>query len=334
MSDPICVEVLRGNTVESVHTGAAAIVDGDGKVVAAIGEIERPVFSRSAIKLFQALPLIETGAADAYRLDEKALALACASHNGEEAHVAVASDTLKRAGLDLHALECGAHWSMSQPVAIEQAKAGIEPTPLHNNCSGKHSGFLCVCQHQKISYKGYIQRDHPLQTMLADVMQNVTDARHDPQEAGIDGCGIPTYAVPLKNTALGFARLASGNGVGASRAAAARRLMQSCMNEPFYVAGTGRACGKLMQAAPGRVFVKMGAEGIYTGAVPELGMGIALKCDDGGVRGAEVMIAALLAKLFRSEPEIAARFDEIAHPLMKNWVGTPIGEMRPAAAIL
>lgn len=333
MTNPVLVEVLRGGVVESAHRGAVAVYDADGKPVLEIGDTERPVFPRSAVKAIQALPFVESGAADAYGFGERELALACASHSGEPEHVELARSMLAKAGLDETALECGAHWPSSHEATIALARSGGSPGALHNNCSGKHSGFLCTCRHLGIEHRGYVRADHREQEMVREAMESVTGAVHDADHRGIDGCSIPTYAVPLRSYALGFARMATGSGLPPQRAKAAQRLLQACMAEPFLVAGTGRADVALMQAAPGRIFVKTGAEGVYCAAVPELGLGIALKCDDGAGRGAEVMIAAILAKLFETDEALAAKLAELANPPIDNRVGLKVGALRPAEAL-
>ncbi|PBB34984.1 asparaginase [Mesorhizobium sp. M1A.F.Ca.IN.020.06.1.1] len=333
MANPVLVEVARGAVVESAHRGAVSVFDADGKPVWEIGDTARPVFPRSAVKAIQALPLLESGAADAYGFGDRELALACASHSGEPAHVELAQAMLAKAGLDKTALECGAHWPSSHVATIALARAGSAPNPLHNNCSGKHAGFLCTCVHSGIAHGGYVKAGHALQEMVRDAMQSVTGAAHDVDHCGTDGCSIPTYAVPLKSFALGFARMATGRGFAPERAKAAKRLLSACMAEPFLVAGTGKADLALMRAAPGRIFVKTGAEGVYCAALPELGLGIALKCDDGASRASEVMIAAVLAKLLRSDEALAAKLAELAHPPVESRIGAKVGLLRPTAAL-
>ncbi|CDX35133.1 L-asparaginase II [Mesorhizobium sp. ORS 3359] len=332
MSNPVLVEVTRGSVVESRHRGAVSVFDADGKPVWEIGDTDRPVFPRSAVKAIQALPLVESGAADAYGFGNRELALACASHSGEPAHVELARAMLARAGLDKTALECGAHWP-NHEATLALARAGDVPSALHNNCSGKHAGFLCTCVHSGIAHQGYVKEGHAQQEMVRDAMQSVTGAAHNNDNSAIDGCSIPTYAVPLKNFAQGFARMATGRGFSPERAKAAKRLLSACMAEPFLVAGTGKADVALMQAAPRRIFVKTGAEGVYCAALPELGLGIALKCDDGAGRGAEVMVAAVLAKLLRSDEAVAARLTQLAHPPVESRIGAKVGLLQPTAAL-
>jgi L-asparaginase II len=333
MDNPILVEVLRGGRVESRHAGAVAIVDDTGKAVLALGDVEQPVFPRSAVKAIQALPLVESGAADASGFTDKELALACASHAGEPAHVDLAARMLAGTGLDGQALECGAHWPTNQDAMLALAGSGRKPSALHNNCSGKHAGFICTCRHLGIDHRGYAGPDHSYQRTLAGALQEVTGAEHDARNRGVDGCSIPTYAVPLTSLALGFARMATGKRLPADRAAAAKRLFAACMNEPFYVSGSGRADLRLMKAAPGRIFVKTGAEAVYCAAVPELGLGIALKCDDGQGRASEVAIAAVLSKLFAGDSGVQAALAELVEPELHNWRGIHVGGLRPGEAL-
>ena len=333
VTNPVLVEVIRGSLVESVHRGSVAVFDASGKAVVEIGDVGRPVFPRSAVKVIQALPLVESGAADAFGFGDRELALACASHNGEPEHVELARSMLRKAGLDEAALECGAHWPSFAPASAELARSGGGPNSLHNNCSGKHAGFICTCSYGGVDQTGYVAVGHWMQEQVRDAMEAVTGAPHGVDNCGIDGCSIPTYAVPLDRLAHGLARLATGSGLGPQRVTAAKRLLSACMAEPFFVAGTERADTTLMQRAPGRLFVKVGAEGVYCAAVPELGLGIALKCDDGATRAAEVMISAVLARLLRVDRELSERLGVLANPIMRNWNGFEVGRLRPTSVL-
>ena len=329
MVNPVLVEVLRGERVESAHRGAVAVCDASGKALLEIGDVSLRVFPRSAVKSIQALPLVESGTADALGFGDRELALACASHKGEAAHVELARSMLARADLDKEALECGSHWPIDHDATVALARSGHQPTALHNNCSGKHSGFLCTCRHVGLSHRGYVAFEHPYQATIREVMEHVTDAPHDAGNSATDGCSIPTYAIPISNLALGFAKMATGERLAAGRAKAAKRLFSACMAEPFFVSGSGAADMALMQAAPGRIFVKTGAEGVYCAAVPELGLGIALKCDDGAGRAAEALVAAVLARLLKSDEALSARLDELAQPIIPSRKGVPVGRIRP-----
>jgi L-asparaginase II len=240
---------------------------------------------------------------------------------------------LARAGRDVSALECGAHWSSDQKTIIHQARTIDKPTALHNNCSGKHSGFVCACCHQDIDPKGYVGYDHPLQQQIRATMQSLTGTPLGHDNCGTDGCSIPNYAVPLRSLAHGFAKMATGNSLEPLRARASRRLFEACMAEPFYVAGTGRACTKLMQIAPGRIFAKTGAEGVFCAAIPEQGVAIAVKCDDGNGRAAEAMIAATLARFFEKGNDVHAGLMAMANKALSNWNGIHVGDIRATAVL-
>ena len=221
MSNPVLVEVVRGALTESRHRGAVAVIDADGASVLALGEVTAPVYPRSAVKPLQALPLIESGAAERYGFGDAEIALACASHGGEPAHVETAQRMLSRAGLTGAALECGAHWPSHQASAQALARSGGTATALHNNCSGKHAGFICVCAHRGFDVKGYVEPDHPVQREITATLAAMTGTELDARVRGIDGCSIPTYAIPLDRLALAFARFITGEGLSRDRAAAA-----------------------------------------------------------------------------------------------------------------
>jgi L-asparaginase II len=334
MSNPVLVEVLRGPLVESLHRGAVAVVDAEGRSVLTLGDVGRPVYPRSAVKPLQALPLIESGAADRYGFGPEELALACASHGGEPAHVAVATRMLAAAGLDVAALECGAHWPSHQPSAQALARAGGAPTALHNNCSGKHAGFVCVACALGVDYHGYVTRSHRVQREVRAAIEDLAGVGLSEDVCGVDGCSIPTWAVPLPALATAFARFATGHGLAPRRAQAARRLREACTAKPFYVAGTGRFCTRLMELLGSRALVKTGAEGVFCGALPDQGLGFAVKCDDGAGRAAEVVTAALVARFLPLGEFDRAALHEMVNPKLRNWNGITVGEIRPTAAIL
>lgn len=333
MENPVLAEVTRGAVVESRHRGAAIVVDAEGAVVLALGDVERPVFPRSAVKALQALPLLESGAADRYGLTPAEIALAVSSHSGEILHAQTALSMLRKAGRDAGCLECGAHWPMGEEAARELARSGAQPTALNNNCSGKHAGFVCLACELDGEPAGYVGAAHPVQRAVRDAMEAVTGARHDPEQSGTDGCSIPTYAVPLRALALGFARFGSGHGLGPARAEAARRIRAAAAAHPFMVAGTGRFDTLLMERLGARAFVKMGAEGVYCGALPELGYGFALKCDDGGVRGAEVAMLALVERLLPLAEAERAALSPLREHILKNWNGIEVGRVRVGEAL-
>jgi L-asparaginase II len=332
MTNPILVEVLRSHLVESRHRGAVAVTDADGTAVLAIGDVTTPIFPRSAVKALQALPLVETGAADAFGFGDEELALACASHSGEAGHIAGVTRMLAKAGLDVAALRCGAHWPMAQPAVVELARTG-EPSALHNNCSGKHAGFLCVACARGIDHADYWRPQHPVQREVRAVLEDMTGATLSEDRRAIDGCSVPTWAIPLENLAHAFAKFGTGRGLGPERARAATRLRAACAQKPWHVAGTGRFCTEIMQLFGARVFLKTGAEGVYCGALPEEGLGIALKCDDGASRAAQAVMAAIIARFLPLNDAERAALERFVHPTLRNWNGFEIGALRVTAAI-
>lgn len=328
--DKVLVEVMRGALVESRHAGAAVVVDSNGARVFAVGDVDQTVFPRSAIKALLALPLVETGAADRLGLTDAEIALACSSHSGEPAHVAAAASMLAKAGRDLTCLECGTQWP-AEAAARALAAAGGEPSALHNNCSGKHAGFVCLACDRGDDPAGYVHHDHPTMREVTAALADTTGAVLDDSNRAVDGCSIPTYAISLHSLALGFARFGSGVGLSAARAAAALRIRAAVAANPFMVAGTGRFDTRLMTLMGPRVFSKTGAEGVYCVALPELGLGLAVKCADGAGRAAEVVTAALIERFLRpNEPD----FSDLVRPKLTNWNGITVGELRPAASLL
>ena len=328
MADALLAEVLRGAFVESAHGGAAVVVDASGGLVFRAGDVDRPDFPRSAVKAVLALPLVESGAADRLGLTDAELALACASHGGEPRHVAAADSMLRKAGHDSICLECGVHWPTSRRAAQALAAAGEQPSALHNNCSGKHAGFICTAADRGLPPAGYVAPDHPVMHDATAALADVTGARLDDRNRAIDGCAIPTYAMPLHALAKGFARFGSGGGLPLSRAAAAARLRAAVAAHPFMVAGEGRFDTVIMTLFGTRIFSKGGAEGVLAACLPELGLGIAVKCRDGAQRAAEVTITALIARHLPTTAEEEARLQALLNPRITNWNGTVVGEIR------
>ncbi|HEX8167663.1 MAG TPA: asparaginase [Beijerinckiaceae bacterium] len=333
MDDPILVEVTRGGQVESRHRGAVSVVDAEGTAVLALGDVECRVFPRSAVKALQALPLVEGGFADSYGLSDAEIALACASHSGEPEHVATAAAMLEKAGQTPDCLECGAHWPSNDDAARALAAAGKTPTVLHNNCSGKHSGFVCLACGLGEAPKGYVRPEHPVQRAVAAALEDITGASHTADVRGTDGCSIPTYAVPLPALAFGFAKFGAGVGLSKGCVRAAERIRAAVAAHPFMVAGTGRFDTRIMERFGQRVFVKTGAEGVHCAALPDLGYGIAVKCDDGAKRAAEAVMASLLLRLLEIDDEERAFLSGFARRPLRNWNGTTVGEVRPAEAL-
>lgn len=331
MDNPVLVEVTRGGLVESRHRGSLAIVDANGTLVFGVGDVTQGVFPRSAIKALQALPLVESGAAEALDYDEAELALACASHNGEAVHANTARVMLMKAGLSEEALLCGPQWPRHMDDAADLIIHEEGPCALHNNCSGKHAGFLGLARTLGLSTNNYIDYDHPVQQEIRAVLEGMTGQIIGHDVCGTDGCSIPTYALQLDKTALAFARFATGEGLEPVRAKAAETLYEACVNAPYMVAGKQRFCSDVMEAFEGRVFVKTGAEGVFCAALPELGYGIALKCDDGATRGAEVIMAAVINQLLETNKQEEKALEPYLHQRLLNRRDIHVGDVRPVS---
>jgi len=321
MANPVLVEVTRGPLVESIHRGSIAVADGSGKIVFALGDLETPVYPRSSLKPIQALPLVESGAADAFGLGPEEIALACASHSGEPMHTTRVAAWLARIGCTEKDLACGAHPSRYEPVAEDMVRRGEKPTRIFNNCSGKHTGFLSVARHWDIATKGYERHDHPVQQAVLHDLSELSGATGD-IPWGVDGCAAPNFALPLAAQARAFAQMAGPRGA---------RIVAAMTAHPELVSGTGRACAILMRSAKGRAAVKTGAEGFFAGIVPELGYGIALKIDDGAGRAAETAMAAMLARLGLLGGDEPAQ--GILRAPVLNTVGAVVGERRAAETL-
>jgi L-asparaginase II len=327
MTNPILIELTRGSLVESVHRGALAVVLPNGELKIAIGDLAQPIYPRSAIKAFQVIPVFETGAADALELSDADIALACASHSGTDAHTVRATGILKRAKLTEAALGCGAHMPTSDDAARQLIRAGAVPTQLHNNCSGKHAVMIGTCVHCGDPVAGYTDVSHPHQQRIARVLSELLGDGFDARKVGIDGCSAPNWAAPLKDLARAFARYTTGDGLSNDRADIAQRVMRACFAEPTMVAGPGRLDTLVMDKLPGKVFLKTGAEGVYCGAFPELGLGFALKIDDGNARASKAVTEWLIRRYITSAPA----FGELGP--IKNWRGTLVGDIRAASAL-
>jgi len=332
-SDPMVVEVTRGSAVESRHSVSYAVVDLDGKVPRYAGDPELLLYPRSAIKAIQALPLLETGAAEANALGDKELALACASHNGETVHTEAVDAWLSQIGLSADALECGVQLPYDEASTTALLLSGQRPSALHNNCSGKHSGFLTLARHLKLEGKGYIRRDHGVQQHVLGALESMTglDLGHAP--CGIDGCGIPTFALPLGNLALAMARFGQPLDQPEARQAACAKLREAVSKEPYMVGGRNVIGSDVMRLTGTRLFVKNGAEGVICASLPELGLGIAVKAHDGAGRAADLVMGQLLVALDLLDENARAALAKHLRPAITNRAGLTVGGLRLASSL-
>ena len=330
-SGPVAVEVMRGGAVESRHRAAVAVVDSDGRVVLSAGDIERAIFPRSAIKPVQALALVETGAAEEFGLGDAEIALACASHGGDSRHVAVVRDWLARLGFGAADLECGAHYPTDAAAHRALAARREAPSPLHNNCSGKHAGFLSVARHLGQDTRGYVEFTHPVQQRVIGILEQMSGLDLADAARGLDGCSIPALALPLGNIALAMARLADPSDQPIRRQKAARRILAAMAAEPHLIAGDGQFATRVIARTKTRALVKPGAEGVYCAIFPELGLGAAIKIADGAARAAEVVMGYVLERLAVIDAADRDALSDLLRPTLYNWARRPVGEIRIVA---
>jgi L-asparaginase II len=329
-ANPVLVEVFRGDRVESCHRGAVAIAEARGRLVLALGDVETPVYPRSAVKALQALPLVESGAADAFELTDAELAVACASHSGDRVHLEAVANLLAKANLRERDLACGAHWPISEATSRELLRAGRRPRAIHNNCSGKHAGMLAAAVHLGFDPQGYETPEHPLQAAITRILSETCGVALEPDDMGIDGCSLPTYAMPLRALARGFARFGTGARLPPDYAPAAKKLMEACFAAPVLVAGEGRLDTKVLRGLPAAAFTKGGAEGVHVAALPALGLGVALKVDDGAKRGAERVLVEILAALL---PKARTALSDELDGTLHNWRGRRVGRLAASEAL-
>ncbi|WP_282129188.1 asparaginase [Roseobacter litoralis] len=326
MSQPVpMVEIWRGPFLESMHTGHAVICDGAGEIIDAWGDPDQVMLSRSSSKMIQALPLVESGAADAMGLTSQHLALACSSHEGAPMHTQRVRAWLSTLDLTDDALRCGTHMPYDQTTHDQMLIAAEKPCQFHNNCSGKHTGFLTLSKHLGGNAE-YLETDHPVQKAVLEAFERVTSETSP--GFGIDGCSAPNFAGTLHGMARAMSRFAAS-----PEDSAEARLHRAMRLHPELVAGENCACTDLMRATDGKAVVKTGAEGFFNVIIPEQKVGIALKITDGTTRASECAIAAILVKLGVLAADHPATMKYVNAPIL-NRRGLTTGYMRAAPALL
>ncbi len=331
---PVLARVYRGPHVESTHRGILAVVDDRGRLVQTCGDVEAPVYTRSAAKPFQAMPLLLSGGEKRFGLDDAAIALMCASHGGEPKHVRLARELLKRGRFRPEDLQCGAHAPMHEASARELVRRREEPTSLHNNCSGKHAGLLLACRALDLDPAGYADASHPLQRRIRALLARYADVPESRISAAVDGCNLPVFRLPLSGLASAYARLVSGRlpGEDSASAAARARIVRAMMRRPDMVAGTGRFTTDFMTAGRGRWIGKEGAEGVYAvGLLPRgrsgRALGLVFKVDDGSARPRDAITLTALERLGALPVEIRRALASYAEPRVLNARGVEVGRI-------
>ena len=319
------VKVLRGDFEESIHVGHAVVSNSKGDILEAWGDPDRITLPRSSAKILQAIPLIESGAADKYFLKSKHLALACASHQGAYAHTNIVREWLCAIDRSDNDLRCGTHFPSDNYAHQTLIKENEKPCQYHNNCSGKHVGFLTLSKYLNGDQE-YHCLEHPVQQAVKSCFEDLTNTSN--ALSAIDGCSAPNFACTLIGLAQSMAIISEANEVSSSsRTRAAYTLLQAMLEYPDLIAGDGRACTELMMAIDKRAAIKTGAEAVFVAIIPELKLGIALKIEDGNMRASEAVIAELLVRydiLDRNHPMAIKR---LKGPIT-NWNGIKTGEYK------
>lgn len=330
----ILVKVMRGGTLESVHRGTLIVVDGDGEKVAEIGDSSEVTFWRSAAKALQAVPMMTSGAAAAFGFTEKEIALACASHSGENFHTETAEQLLEKIGLSEADLRCGIHSPFHKPTAKAMIKADEKPTQLHNNCSGKHAGMLAFARHIGANLETYLDLENPVQKAILETVSTFTEIPPDEIKLGIDGCSAPNFAVPLLSMALGFAKLVNPpQSFDEELKTACEKIVSANLKYPEIIGGSERLDTKIMQALAGKIICKVGAEGVWSaGILPcgkwEKGLGIAIKIEDGNDERARPVVAIeLLRQLGIMTNDAEEVLNEFSPIVLKNRMDMEVGEV-------
>ncbi len=331
MSAVPLVEVRRGGVAEAVHRGHVALVDATGRLLLAAGDPCHITYMRSAAKPLQAVPVVESGAADRFGLKGRELAVMSASHSGETPHVEAVNEIMKRAGLEEESLHCGIHSPWHEPTREALCRSGGEPGPVYNNCSGKHAGMLALTKHMGWPTDGYTEPSHPVQQAMLEAVSDICGVDRDKLIVASDGCTAPTFAMPLYNMALGYARLAEAFGAGpvTARVLAMARVLEAMASHPLMVAGTGRFDTALISATGGRLVSKSGAEGLVCIAVTDKALGLAVKIEDGAMRGVGVAALEFLARAGLITPSEEGALAEYRRPPLYNRMGVLVGETVP-----
>lgn len=322
------VEVTRGNLVESVHYIAACAVHARGDVLLEAGDIDSPVYLRSSSKPFIAAAAIEAGVAEAFGLTTQEIAVMAASHTGEPFHVEAVRSILQKIGMDASALQCGAQLPYDEAAARTLLRSGEEPTALHNNCSGKHAGILALCKVIGADAATYLDANHPAQRAILSLCARLSDDDASSWPLGVDGCGIPVYATPLRKAALSFARFASLDGIDALDAKALRVVRDAMVSYPAYVGGTGTLDTDLMRVANGTIACKVGAEGVHAVSVIPQHVGYVSKVIDGASRGRAPSTLAVLGQLGALSEAQLQELKAFAEPVVYNRAGRAVGTVR------
>ncbi len=322
------VEVTRGDLTESVHAIAACAVDAAGRVVLASGDIDAPVYLRSTAKPFIAAAVIAAGVQERFSLERHEIAIMAASHCGESFHVEAVRSILRKVGMTEDALQCGAHEPYNADAARALRSAGLHATPIHNNCSGKHAGILALCKVLGADPSTYLDPGNPAQQLILAFCARVSGQRIEDFPIGVDGCGIPVYATPLRNAAMSYMRLATLSGMDEREIGALQIVREAMMAYPEYGSGTGEFDAALTRAGAGSIACKGGAEGVHGDALIDGGVGLALKVIDGAERAHAPAVIEALLRLEAFSPSQGTLLERFSQPILRNRAGRTVGQIR------
>lgn len=323
----LLVEVYRDSYVESKHTGTIVVVNDRGEMIGHVGNPQREIFARSSMKLFQVIPAIEAGIVEKYNLTSKDISLFCASHSGEEFHTSAVQHNLQKASLHISALKCGTHPPRHVPTYEKMLKEGQTFSPIHNNCSGKHTGMLLTAVAQNEETETYYQMTHPVQQRILHAISHICEYPAEKIKMGVDGCGVPVHRLPMYNIALGYANFASTEKYDEQRKEAIQIMVQSIIEAPEMIGGTNRFCSDLIRVCNGKLIAKAGAEGVYCVGHLEKKLGIVVKIDDGNPRASYPAVMEVLRQLSLVTEEEYEQLKSYAHPDVLNVRGEVVGKV-------
>lgn len=329
MNAEILVKVMRGSLAESVHRGHAAVVNADGELLFFAGNPEYATFARSAAKPLQAIPIVESGAADHFKLNERDIALLCSSHNGETAHVEAVEQLLNKIGLSAGNLQCGAHYPYHTASADRLKQRNERPTAIHNNCSGKHTGMLAYAVHKGYPLDNYLSLEHAVQQSMLQTVSEMCGLNPAELQLGTDGCGVPVFGMPLSRLAFAYARLGFPEQLPAAKRQACRTIIRALRENPFYLAGSSRFDTRLIESSSGRIIGKMGAEGVFALCVPDERIGIAVKVEDGTMRALYPAVVEIVRQLGLIAGSQLDALESFHTPVQTNWRGDRVGIIVP-----
>ena len=325
--NPVLAHLMRNNWLENRHRAAFCVLDSAGRVVLSAGDVNRPIFPRSALKSVQSLALFKSGAVDRFNLDSLDIAIASASHLGEPEHIHAVGNLLEKTGCRETDFECGSHPPTERTARKALTASGVAPSQIHNNCSGKHAGMLAVARALEVPVKGYSRPDHPVQKLVREGIEEIMGMKLDPAKSGTDGCSLPAWSLPLQTLATGFVRASTGTGLSEKTARATKAIVASATSHPFLIAGTGAFDTDAMAVFGNALMSKGGAEGVFCGSLPELGLGYALKCDDGNMQAAQVMIARLLLDIANPNDEQRSFLMSRSQKTLTSWRGLGVASI-------